>query len=161
MIGSNPESPSPRRLPVKVALWFSYLFLVIAACSGLLFLYWGMQSNRVLELHNTPFAVRPGTNQAGQVEFMHIDYCKKRAITGTVVAQMVGTKSVIRIPWPIDNSAPQCLNTDVPIPLPVYAADDTYYFNFIVTYKINILKKSVMTFRSGTFKIQSQSKMVQ
>ena len=150
-----------RRIGTRIILWLSYLFLAVALCAGGLLTHWALQSSDVLEVRNVPFAVRPGTNQAGQVEFMTIDYCKHSAAIGTVLAQMVGTKSVIRIPWPVDNTAAQCLRTEAPIPLPIYAADDTYYFNFTVTYTVNPLKKKMVIFRSQSFTIQAPQKVLQ
>lgn len=143
----------------KVINWIAYIVLVAAIVMGAIFVYWSSQNPVVIEA-KTPFAVRPKDNVAGQVQFLTIDYCKKYKAYGKVTARLVGNKSVIRIPWSNDNSPTQCLKTEIPVVIPAYAIDDTYYIEFEVVYKINPIKESdPVIMRSQPFTITASKEL--
>lgn len=149
-----------QRTPIKIATIVVAVLTLIAVVGISLLTFWRLQDPAVLEInHGTkdislyPFPVRPDSNVAGQVEFMHVNYCKTFSAKGKVVARMVGKKSIIPIPWPVESQQPQCLDTEVPIVIPTYATDDTYYFDFTVTYRINPIKEKEVYLRSETFEV--------
>lgn len=155
----NTIIPAPIPTPTKaqkIISWSIYGVIGAATLALMLLGWWSLQNPMVLQTNNTPFPVRPNTNIPGQIEYMAVDYCKTYHASGTVVARMVGQKSIIRIPWPVESSTPQCLKTEVPIVIPSYATGDTYYFDFTITYKINPLKQKTVYFRSQSFTLSGQ-----
>lgn len=151
------EDPAQNRKKVFTVLLkiFGYVTLCSAFIAVVLISYWNVQNPQVLVAKNTPFSVRPPVNAAGNTEYVHINYCKNVKAKGVVTLRLVGKKSVIRLPWPVDNSEPQCLDTEIPIVLPTYAIDDTYYFDFSISYKVNPIKITVVNLRSEKFTINS------
>lgn len=153
----------PPKLPRRQRLLFKILYGIFAVVivGAFVILFWILQSPTVLVAKNTPFPVRPGTNNPGQVEYVYINYCKVRGAYGSTVVRMVGQKSIIRLPWPPENSAPSCLDTELPIVIPQYATGDTYYFDFAITYRINTVKSTTVDLHSASFTIEVPSRMLQ
>jgi hypothetical protein len=142
-----------RSFSQKVLFLIGYIVISTSLLVGVVFLYWSGQNKSVLQTNNTPFPVHPNTNTPDMLEIMSVDYCKKSDAIGIVVAKMVGTKSIIRLPWPIESQKKQCLKTDVPILIPSYATDDTYHFEFAITYKINPITTRTETLTSQSFTV--------
>ncbi len=158
MITKQDEIETTRsRITARTALWITAILIVIVVFLISLFTFWRVQDPAILEVNKKayPFSVRPGTNAPGQSEFLAVDYCKTYKARGTVVARMVGKKSIIRIPWPDETQPPQCLKTEFPIVIPTYAIDDDYYFDFTVTYEVNPIKDKVVYLRSETFNVSA------
>lgn len=149
------EPPKPT-LGMRIVSYIIYLIVVIAIAIGVLFLYWKVQSPVVLDVKNSPFPVHPTIVAQEQIVFMSIDYCKKADISGTVTARLVGKRSIIRLPWPDDTQRPNCIKADVPVPVPAYAGDDIYHFEFDAVYKINPIKKQDAHMRSQEFTVQAR-----
>lgn len=159
----NPNDPDDFVHPTLIKTVFkilAYIIIIVSIITALLLTYWNLQNPTVLDVKNSPFPVRPASNSPGDIEFIHVNYCKTFQAKGTVILNMVGEKSIIRLPFSIENSPKQCLNTEVPIVIPVYAVNDTYYFDFKITYRINPIRTKVVELKSQTFKLTAQNIMV-
>lgn len=105
---------------------------------------WTFESEKVLEVHKQPFPVALHENSEGgpPIVIVSLDYCKLKAKKGEVIARLIGKKSITRLPWGNDTQPADCIKADVPIVLPASAADDEYYIEFEVVYKLNPLKQA-------------------
>jgi hypothetical protein len=151
------EEKQPRNKLVmqRIFEYLAYLVVVGLIVTGGMLLYWNTQSTNILQIRENPLPVRPVTNTTGLYELVTFDYCKSSNIKGTVNAQLVSPSAIIKLPWPIESQAKGCLKTEAPIALPPYIANDTtYYFMFTVTYKINPLKTTTITFHSQSFTLK-------
>lgn len=130
------------------------------------YIYWALEDPHMLAVKDaktsesimdgTVFSgipIRPQQVTPGGVVFMHLDYCKLKDRDGNVTATLVGQKFTVQLTWPNDTTKSGCLNTDVPIPLPIDANDDTYYIQFEVIYHVNPLKDRDVILRSDSFKV--------
>lgn len=147
-------TPKPTR-GARVLRSILYGIMCLAVIMGLVFLFWSVQSSNVLEVKNSPFPVRPPVVSNSDAIFVRISYCKHSSAKGAVVARLIGKRSIIRLPWPEDTQAARCFDQEVPIPIPAYATDDVYYFQFDVTYQVNPIKTQTVTMRSQEFTVQS------
>lgn len=136
--------------------YIGYVTLVIAFLMATVLSYWNVENPTVLSVVTTPFPVRPPQNTAGNIEYVHVNYCKNTNSVGTIILKMVGTKSQIRLSFTDrDTSNAMCVNTEVPVVLPTYAVDDTYYFEFDIVYQINPIKTKAVVLKSEKFTIKS------
>lgn len=145
--------------PVKPTLlqralrFLAYFVVSCAILAGGLVIYWLVEPSDVLIAKNTPFPVHPDNLAPEDVIFITVNYCKIKRVDGTVIARLVGDKSITRLPWPNENSSPGCVNTDVKVTIPSFAKDDHYHFEFEIDYEINPLKHEVETLKSAPFTI--------
>lgn len=150
------EDDTSKVVAFNLLKYVSYATIIAAFVAVVTFIVWSVQSPDVLTVNNNPLPVRPPQNTAGNVEYVHLNYCKKIDVEGTVALRMVGKKSVIRLPFSSrDRSPAQCLNTEIPIVIPTYAVDDTYYFEFDIEYRINPIKTQSVILKSQPFTIKS------
>lgn len=149
------EAPSPswrQRIISKLL----YVCLLIIIVIGGVFLFWAFEDSPVLEVKNAPFPVRPPVQYPDLAEVMTVDYCKVFNAKGKVSAKLVGKQSIIEIPFPDEKSEIGCVKSDVPIVVPSYALDDTYYFSFTIRYQLNPIKTKTVHIRSQPFEVHHQ-----
>lgn len=109
----------------------------------------------MLDVKNSPFPVRPNELAQEDIINVHVEYCKLSDAHGNVITRLVGHKSIIRLPWPDDTQPARCVDTWIAIPIPAYANDDRYHFEFEVDYHINPIKTQSVVMESQEFTVKA------
>lgn len=166
MVKKNTETKNqPTDLPVmdvtpppkKVTKVVNYLILAalafIAVAIGI-FLMWSFESEKVLEIKNSPFPTRSVRENAttGGVIILDIDYCKHSDAHGEVRVSFVSKSREVFLPIAYDDQGANCRHTEVPVLIPTDLPPDTYKVKFRTTYEVNPIKKGIVNeFESQEF----------
>lgn len=133
--------------------------LVLAGAIGVL-LYWSFESEKVLEIHNSPFPVRTIRKHptAGGVIILKVDYCKVKDVDGELRVSYVSESREIFLPLSKERGPVTCADTEVPILIPNDLPPDTYKIKFRAIYNINPLKRNVISeFESRKVEVDGQN----
>lgn len=142
---------------IKVAHWIQriaiVLFLIMACFFGVVY-YWTLTPDHVLVVNNEPMPVHPNPTKPETAIFVHFDYCKTYAATGTVRVSFISNKTEIFQPTYQDTQPKQCLKVDAPLLLPPQVVPDVYRVHYHVVYDANPLRKITDDFYSKPFTIE-------
>lgn len=140
----------------KIWQYTSLAVMAIILILALLVTYWLLQPSKVLNIKNDPVVVRPHEVSAdGGIVILTVDFCKVSDATGNVEASLIGEQhgAKIAINWPQDKTPKGCKKLDIPVAIPAQAQTDVYHVVFEITYPVNPIKTSYVTFRSRSFQV--------
>lgn len=140
----------------KLANWFIFGALIVIALSLGVILKWGLQSENILTVKNSPFPVRTIRQHAeqGGVVILSVDLCKNTNDVGRVRTSFISSSREVLLPVSEERLGKGCLAQEIPVVVPKDLPADTYKIKFTVTYDINPLKKGIVnSFESREFPI--------
>jgi hypothetical protein len=145
------DKTSPLQRTTRYAL---YTIVLAAITLGLLFIYWLAENPEVIYTKNIPMAVRPPTIAPAETEYVKVNFCTTNSTSSELAIKLVGRRSIIELAYRENIVADGCVSKELSIPIPDYADDDVYYFEFTLTTPINPLKEQSIILRSQEFTIQ-------
>lgn len=155
----SPELAHPTKT-TRFLNWVVAGALIIAAIGLFIILRWSFASDKILEVHNSPFPARvvsdPSGNTGGIV-FLKADYCKNTPLVGELRISYVSASREVFLPLAKEQLPKGCESQEVPIVIPKDLPVDKWKIKFRASYDINPLKKGVSTtFESQQFTVGSQ-----
>lgn len=140
----------------KSKVFFYVIMGVLGLISLLLivFFYWTLQSDKVLEIKNAPVPVRPTTIDTDQYILLHYDYCKYKSVHGIVETSLVSKTTVLPLPIAKDTTEKDCKAFDAPYPVPGNTPPETYHYHFKACYPLNPIKIVCTEWDSKTFDVE-------